>query len=294
MTSPDEYDDPGVARLVRATASLRPELQRADPPTAAELFSRARATRAPAPRRFTLSWVQVAAAATIAVAAAGIGRLSSGPGPARDEGIPGAEIVTGAGELVTVKLADGSVVRLAPSSRLRLGDGASPRTVTLAGRGYFAIRRDPARPFLVHTAAGTARVLGTRFELATTGSDLEITVVEGHVALDAAQNTVDVRDGQRTRIARGAAQVPHRVDDPVAALQWVGTFLAFQGTPLAEAMRQVERAYGIHVVVTDTVLARETVRATFTSQSGTEVVSVLCSIVNAHCRTVGDTTVVSR
>ena len=294
MTFRDGEDDPAVARLLRATASLRLELQGSDPPTAAELFSRAREVSARAPRRVALSWAHVAAAATIVLAAAGVGRLSHVPAPAQADGASGAEIVTGAAELVTVKLADGSVVRLAPSSRLRLGDRGAPRSVTLAGRAYFAIRRDPAHPFLVHTAAGTARVLGTRFELATTGGDLEITVVEGHVALDAAQNTVDVRGGQRTRIARGAAQIPHRLDDPVAALRWVGTFLTFQETPLAEAMRQVERAYGMRVVVADTVLARETVTATFTSQSGTEVIAVLCSVVSAHCRMVGDTTVVSR
>ena len=231
------------------------------------------------------------AAAASLVAAATLGRVTASDADAL---LAPAEIVTGPSELATVQLGDGSVVRLAPSSRLRIGGTGAERDVELEGRAYFAIARDESHPFLVRTSAGVARVLGTRFELAAEGGDLELTVVEGRVALDAPANSVEVEGGERSHVAERVASAPQRIANPERELAWVGTFLAFQGTPLEDAMREVERIYGLHVTITDSVLARQTVTATFTSQRSESVVSVLCSVVSARCSTTGDTVRVSR
>ena len=293
-----------LERLMRVSASLRPELRMAEPPSAAELLVRARSHEGGAPergvvpavigprvwRRWRIAAGSVAAAAVLAVAAT-LGRMT-----ASDSGalLAPAEIITGPSELATVQLGDGSVVRLAPSSRLRVGGAGEERDVTLEGRAFFAIARDDDHAFLVRTSAGVARVLGTRFEVAAEGEDLELTVVEGRVALDAPGNSVEVEGGERSRVAARVASAPQRVAEAERELAWVGTFLAFQSTPLADAMREVERIYGLHVTITDSVLARQTVTATFTSQRSESVVSVLCSVVSARCATTGDTVRVSR
>ena len=292
-----------LERLVRAATSMRAELRAAAPPSAAELIERMRApgmtglerTDVAGPHgrsndRWRIAIVTTAAAAAL-VAAATVGRIS-----ASDAGslLAPAEIVTGPSELATVQLGDGSVVRLAPSSRLRVRGEAGERDVELEGRAYFAIARDEGHPFLVRTSAGVARVLGTRFELAAEGEALELTVVEGRVALDAPANSVEVAQGERSRVAERRASAPQRIGDATQALEWVGTFLAFQTTPLEEAMREVERIYGLHVTITDSVLARQTVTATFTSQRVESVVAVLCTVVSARCTTAGDTLRVSK
>jgi transmembrane sensor len=277
-----------VVQLLDATQVLRSELRVSTAPTAAELLHRAR-TAAPAPSfgRWR-GWALAVAAGLVLAFLAGSRLVNTNPGGS------GAEIVTGVSEMTTVQLRDGSVVRLAPASRLVIGSRPDGREVSLDGRAFFAIARAGGRPFRVRTRLGEARVLATRFELATREDDLELVVVEGRVALDAPANTVEVRGGQASHVARGTATAPVAVANPDSALRWIGKFVVFQSTPLRDAAREVERIYAIDVTITDSVLAAQTVTATFTDQSAARVVGVLCSVVNARCATEGDTVIVSR
>jgi transmembrane sensor len=196
--------------------------------------------------------------------------------------------------MTTVQLRDGSVVRLAPASRLVIGNRPDGRDVSLDGRAFFAVARAGGRPFRVRTRLGEARVLGTRFELATGADDLELVVVEGRVALDAPANTVEVRGGQASYVARGTATAPVTLANPDSALRWIGKFVVFQSTPLGDAVREVERSYDIRVLITDAALAQQTVTATFTDRGAAQVMEVLCSVVSARCTTAGDTVTMAR
>jgi transmembrane sensor len=281
-----------VERIAHAAQALRDDLHANEPPTVAALLQRRWRVDAPAPRRgpTVRRWAGVAAAAAVLLAAV-VGRYLGAP---RASALSEAEIVTGTSELATIQLRDGSVIRLAPRSRLRLGSRADGRDVTLDGRAFFAVAKASGRPFVVHTRLAEARVLGTHFELATRDEDLELVVVEGHVALDAPGNTVQVRGGEASHVARGTATQPMRVKDAEATLQWIGKFLVFQSTPLHEVARELERAYGIRMAITDSVLARQTVTATFTDRSAEQVVDIVCSVINAHCTVAGDSVTMAR
>jgi transmembrane sensor len=277
-------------RLAGAARLLRRELRVSAAPTAAELLRRGARTHAAPVVPHRSRWVWATAVAAAVVAAAVLGRVVG----SRSGTIAHAEIVTGTSELATVQLRDGSVIRLAPMSRLQLSGRADAREVTLDGRAFFAVAKAEGRPFLVHTRAAAARVLGTRFELATGGDALELVVVEGHVALDALHNSVDVLGGETSRVARGVATRPARLPDAKRALAWVGKFLVFQSTPLLDAAREVERAYGVRVVIVGSVLATQTVTAAFADRDVDQVTNVLCSVVGARCTRTGDVITMSR
>lgn len=232
----------------------------------------------PARRARSARWpLWAAAAAAVILAVANVWHLLD------DDGWAPTEVVTGVHEMTTVKLSDGTVVRLAPSSRLVVS--GSRRDVTLEGRAYFAVTPDPRQPFLVHTTLGTARVLGTRFQLDTERTEMRLLVLEGVVALDAPENSVEVRAGQQTAVRNRAAAQPTPLADPETALGWMGRILVFQGLPLRDAAHQLERLYGVRVMVTDSSLLSETVTATFTDRPLDDVVSVLCIVLNARCST---------
>ena len=205
-----------------------------------------------------------------------------------------ADVATGAAEMTTVQLGDGSVVRLAPSSRLRVTASDSAREVTLDGRAFFVVAKMPARPFIVHTTAGNARVLGTRFELATQEHDLKLVVVEGRVALSSASGRVEVGAGEQSGVRDRQTLAPTPVANADRMEQWVGKFLVFQSTPVRDAAREVERMYGVRVVVADSIMSKRTVTATFTDQTATQVLDVICSVVNAQCESKPGETVMSR
>jgi len=248
-------------------------------PTSAEIAARAASRRRFAGASALTRWAPWAIAAAAAVVATVSLRSRSAT-----DAIPGwgaTEVVTGATELATVQLGEGSVVRLAPSSRLRVLAGRE-RAVHLDGRAFFAVERMPRHPLLVHTAAGDARVVGTRFELATNAGALELRVLEGEVALSTARERIQVAAGEESAVRNGALVRPTRAPTTAVA-GWVGTFLAFQATPLGEAAREIERVYRTPVTITDSTLARETITATFTDRPVQEVVNVVCAVVNARC-----------
>lgn len=249
-------------------------------PTAAEIIARTKSRRRFTGATTAARWVPwaISAAAVVVATVSLRSRITS------SDAIPGwgaTEVVTGATELATVQLGEGSVVRLAPSSRLRVLAGRD-RAVHLEGRAFFAVQRMPRHPLVVHTVAGDARVLGTRFELATNADRLDLQVVEGTVALSTKRDRIEVGAGEHGTVANGTVSSPSRLPAPVVST-WVGTFLAFQATPLGEAAREIERVYGTPVTIADTTLARETITATFTDRPVQEVVNVVCAVLSARC-----------
>lgn len=245
-----------------------------------------RARRRPARSRFGLfaGWATAAvfAAAALVVwnarepAASGAGGGS----------LASQEFITAPGETAMVRLGDGSVIRLGPGSRVRNVDG-SARAVVLEGEAFFSIASNPAQPFRVTTAAGTARVLGTRFHLTAQLDELRLVVVEGTVALGTATEEVQVGAGQAASIVEGRPG-PVTAAPPIEeAAAWLEGFIIFQDTPLELAIREVEQRYGAEVAVEDAVLLERTLTMWFTSRSLDEVMTVICNVIDAQC-SIGD------
>lgn len=271
-----QYQD--TIRLLEAGRELGSDPNSPGRPTAAEIIARSASRRRPTAARWT-PWAIAAAASIIAAVAI---RSTAGT---EGDAIPGwgaTEVITGAAELATVELGEGSVVRLAPSSRLRVIAGRE-RAVSLEGRAFFAVQQVPGRPLRVRTRAGEAHVLGTRFELTTDADRLQLRVVEGRVALSTQRDRIEVSAGEESGVRDGAVVRPTRVAGPNVVASWVGTFLAFQATPLREAAREIERVYRTPVTITDSTLASETITATFTDRPVQEVVNVVCSVLSATC-----------
>ena len=241
-----------------------------------------RARGRPARFRFGLfaGWATAAAAVVVALGIHASNRPEGTPGPGA---LAAQEFITAPGETAMVRLGDGSVIRLGPGSRLGVPSGQSARAVTLEGEAFFSIATSPTQPFRITTAAGTARVLGTRFHLAAQLDELRVVVVEGTVALGTAAEEVQVGAGQSAILAEGRPG-PILAAPPIEeAASWMDGFLIFQDTPLTLAIREVERRYGAQVAVEDPVLLERTLTMWFTSRSLEEIMTVVCNVIDAQC-----------
>jgi transmembrane sensor len=284
----NEHEYRRLVRMLGVTRTLVASL-RSQPPSAAALLGRRRNDPPVSARRARWTpWLVAGAVAAGLFLGFMIPRRSA---PSASWGV--ADVATGAAEMTTIQLGDGSVVRLAPASRLRVATNDSTREVTLDGRAYFVVAKMPDKPFVVHTTVGNARVLGTRFELSTREHELNLVVVEGRVALSTGQGNVEVRGGQQSGVRDQQTLPATAVANADRMEQWVGKFLVFQSTPVRDAAREVERMYGIRVVA-DSIIGRRTVTATFTDQTATQVLDVLCSVVNAQCESKPGEVVMSR
>ena len=231
-----------------------------------------------AARRKTMGLL--AMAATVAAVAIGV-QIFDGSGPVMG---PAATFAADSGTPLTVPLDDGSIVRLAPGSRLEQRAGAGERRFALTGRAFFAVRHDPERPFVVEAGGTQARVLGTRFELAEGNGSLRTVVVDGLVAVSNDRGRVEVPAGGVSDAGTATAPSVHVAEDVYALLDWPGGLLVFQGTPLSRAAEEVARHFGRSVEVSGDELRGLRVTAYFEEEGFEEVIQALCDVSGAGCR----------
>jgi len=278
------YQD--LAAISRLAPLLSKGREADPPPSAVELMERASAlTEAALARQGRggrrLRWWHAGAAAA---AVAAIATVAWWFVPRRTPTLGPDEVVTGPNETTTVALRDGSVVRLAPNSKLRIQASAA-RQVSLNGRAFFEVAKSPdRRPFLIQTRAGEANVLGTAFEMLAGEDHLRVIVIRGHVALKSGTAQVDLRDGEMSQVVNGTVAKPVKLRDALAEIRWLGRFLVFQATPLPEAARELHRVYGVRVVIVDSALARQAITGWYADKSFEEVLGIICTVLAARCK----------
>ena len=227
-------------------------------------------------------WRRVAGAAAAIVLVALAARAVEWPGATAHQ-LAETEFVTSKDENATVRLGDGSVVRLGPDSRLRVTATASERGLWLDGQAFFAVASDTGRPFVVRTEAGEARALGTRFDVRVRDRAMTVLVVEGSVSVSGEGEEVEIGASQMSHQELGAGPSVVTVEDPERMLGWMGSFLVFQSTPLRQAAAEIEAMYGFRVDFADSLIAQRTVTAWFTDQDLQEVLTTICRVANARC-----------
>ncbi len=183
-----------------------------------------------------------------------------------------AEIVhtTRKGELRTVRLSDGSTVTLNTDSELRVKFTGQRRTVQLVhGQALFAVAHDAARPFVVEAADRTVTALGTVFEVRLDPGRMEVTLVDGKVAVNRPRSghseqpaATVLRPGEELVVELGMAQRVEKVDVGVK-LRWRDGFVEFADAPLGEAVVEINRYSVQQVTIADEQLARQHISGVF-------------------------------
>jgi ferric-dicitrate binding protein FerR (iron transport regulator) len=219
----------------------------------------------------TLRWVAAAAVACLLVGGGLLTRLNRES--SSFESTSAAEYRTRATETMTVTLADGSVARLAPRSRLRVLRSRHRRALHLEGHAFFAVHRDSRRPFILHTASGDLEATGGRFDVQATATATEVLVVDGEITMAAGGGRVGSASGHAVR-ATESTVVADTVTDFGPRLAWMRGFLVFRDTPLITAAHEVEQLYGVKVEVPE-VVADRTVTAWFDEQRLLDVLDVI-------------------
>ncbi|GAA0195780.1 hypothetical protein GCM10009122_60060 [Fulvivirga kasyanovii] len=101
-----------------------------------------------------------------------------------------------------VELPDGSVVYLNHHSAVDYDKDFEARTIEVTGEAFFEVTKANI-PFVVKTAHGEVRVLGTEFNVKTAADELEVEVEEGVVELKTSSETQKVKKGQRAVWKKG-------------------------------------------------------------------------------------------
>lgn len=194
----------------------------------------------------------------------------------------------------SVVLSDGTRVTLNTDTRVRAEVTGTRRLVVLEkGEAFFAVRHDPAHPFVV--LAGNRRItdLGTRFSVQLTGAVVKVVVEEGSIRIDtigppaplpskvrlanAIEHTAIV-DRDAVALANdGSILVVHQDQAQVARdLTWRDGILSFDQTTLAQAAEEFNR-YNVKRLVIDKTAASIPIDGAFRADNVTSFARLLRS-----------------
>lgn len=149
-------------------------------------------------------------------------------------------------------LEDSTEVRLNADSKLTfpVKFAADKREVVLVGEGYFKVKKDSSRPFIVKTKHVTTKVLGTEFNLkAYESEDTEITLVSGKIAVSSKAinqgNEVILSPNECATLGNGEFRVSEI--DVRKSVSWVNGLFYFDNETLEDIMKELGRWYNVNI-----------------------------------------------
>lgn len=203
----------------------------------------------------TVRWVPQVGVAALVCAVVGAGWL--GHAWWQQQPVFTQSYATARGQALAVTLPDGSTLQLDTATRAEVTLYRDRREVALPeGQALFAVQKDAARPFDVVAGPVRITVVGTRFAVRHTAGDagVRIAVEEGRVRVAA---PADADAG--LLLAAGQAFVAGSDGEPgtVSAVArggvapWREGRVAFDDTPLAQALAEFERYGDTRLRITD-------------------------------------------
>lgn len=249
----------------------------------AELQRRSR----PQPRRYRRAWIggALAAGLVLGVSAAAL-YWPQMPRALYESAVAlltGNVYTTGVGERLTVALDDGTIVTLDTGSRMSVHYRDGIRGITLDhGQAMFEVAHDAVHPFIVAVGDHSVTALGTQFDVRLIDQELEVTLVEGRVAVskeemsgrvssdttDATASPVskasrrvtgqvlvaELSPGQQFVEVASAAPIVRNIDIH-QAISWSSGQLIFENDRLADVVVEMNRYTRRHVVLGDARLS---------------------------------------
>ncbi|MCF1713699.1 FecR family protein [Flavihumibacter sp. RY-1] len=207
-------------------------------------------------------------------------------------------------------LADGSLVKLYPGSRLQYRQNSieQKREVFLTGQAFFEVKKNAQRPFYVNTRNIVTVVLGTSFYVKAFDKDTKsvVSVVSGKVSVFKTPDRK--KPAANSGKLQGTILTPNQqvefdvqsnelkkmvVQSPCILPQANNLSFEFSGTRIKEVFQKLESAYGVQIVYDEEVLAGCTLSASLGNEAFFDKLKIICMAINASYEVMDGSVVIS-
>lgn len=192
-----------------------------------------------------------------------------------------------------IYLSDGSKVRLKEDSKLEyptIFEGDT-REVTLIGEAFFEVAKNKEKPFIIHAAGLTTKVLGTSFNIKAYENDeaAEVTVVTGKVAVSVnSEAKLENKDivlmrNQKAIYSKNGDFVMRAVTDKEILNKGdKRTNLIFNETPLKEIIKVLNTYYDANIILANEALKNCLITAELTDEPIEVSLKILTKAIGAE------------
>lgn len=211
----------------------------------------------PKAKTFRLGWIKYAAAVLLMVVTVGYLSYKGGQNEIQSS-FGDIVIATPQGSRTQLSLPDGSKVWLNAGSSISYsqGFGYIDRLVNLVGEGYFEVAHNEKLPLSVVSENVCVKVLGTKFNFRDYPTDAEaiVSLTEGSVAMCSNKNPDEgqlLKPGQRATVDKESGRIHVESYEVANSMKWTNGRLLFDGEPLPDIVKTLERSYNVKITIAD-------------------------------------------
>jgi ferric-dicitrate binding protein FerR (iron transport regulator) len=159
------------------------------------------------------------------------------------------------GSQTKIILPDSTVVWLNSGTSLKYNKsyGNKNREVTLMGEGYFEVKKDKSKPFIVYTDSLDVRVLGTIFNVKAYSDEANVTInlIEGSVdvSLPTSNNegSLLMKPNERIVFNKQTKKIESSEVDASRSALWTTGKLCFVDATIEQILKDLERKYNVKI-----------------------------------------------
>ena|GEM_PF-96041 len=162
------------------------------------------------------------------------------------------------GQRVMLTLPDSSVVHLNSESMLSYKQdyGYKDRKVMFKGEGFFEVRKDVAKTFVVGTEYLDVEVKGTSFNFYAYDNvdEVELALIQGSVSVQtktAPVKSLSVKPNEKVIYNKKTGSMKLEKANVRFDTAWTRNELVFRSEPMKNVLREIERRYGVYIHVDD-------------------------------------------
>ena len=158
------------------------------------------------------------------------------------------------GEKRTVKLSDGTIIKLNSESKLIFPQnfGEDNRVVELEGEAFFDVVKDSLRPFIIKSGDIVTTVIGTSFNISAYKIDkkIAVSVVTGLVEVKSDKQAFELIPGEKVEYDTFFGDAS-KANFDLAEIAWIEGILIFNGDGMKEIISKLEWLYDVSISVED-------------------------------------------
>ncbi len=147
-------------------------------------------------------------------------------------------------EVLTYRMPDNSRVILHDNSSAEFGRYFQKRHVKLSGQAYFEVEKGDG--FIVKTTNGKVQVLGTRFLVNDSGTNLKVQCFEGKVKTEFLNDAWTLEPGTQFSGDQTVAE-KSEIAEKMQYPEFAAFFKSFTNAPLSEVAREIESFFDIEI-----------------------------------------------
>lgn len=157
----------------------------------------------------------------------------------------------------------------------------SNRRVTINGEAYFEVSKIHGSSFYVKSANLEVKVVGTKFNFKAYNDEkkTEVVLEEGKVELYSSKNgehdKVVIEPGTRAIVDNTNGAIIIKSEDTKKFTSWRKGMMIFENTSFAEVAKQLERWYGIEIIVKDPEIYKYKITTKFENETIKDVLEML-------------------